>query len=307
MPKQNESPLRVQFIHPNNQTKFNKASLEKEKSKWAKVGDDIIRLWNYETHIRRPMVASGNYIDKKGEKKFSDKLYFWGEWEDCSRYDVQENVHSPILVERPDFVKTNTDPYVFGSCFKYTNCKQRGKLVRMDFGSLILFGCMKGNNFLLDTVFVVKEYCSFAEARKNNNSDAFRIAVLNSLRNEKKKVVHTALMYDDNKEIFSFVPCKLNNSKEDGRLKIPFGKCGLKKSPYNKYLDSDSSFGIWKNIKSFALKQGFVLGFNFVEPALEKIEIPSDNKTAAKKKWPNSKCNSKSCCKNVVGCCLKDY
>jgi hypothetical protein len=69
----------------------------------------------------------------------------------------------------------NTDPYVFGPCFKYFNCKQirhrsiapkqrvavSTKLAQLDPGSMILFGCTRGTGqdarFLLDTVFVVAE------------------------------------------------------------------------------------------------------------------------------------------------------
>jgi hypothetical protein len=69
----------------------------------------------------------------------------------------------------------NTDPYVFGSCFKYFNCKQirhrnnarkedegvATKLAQLDPGSIILFGSTRGTGqdarFLLDTVFVIAE------------------------------------------------------------------------------------------------------------------------------------------------------
>jgi hypothetical protein len=69
----------------------------------------------------------------------------------------------------------NTDPYVFGSCFKYFSCKQvrhqfksknndevvATKLAQLDSGSIILFGSTRGTGrearFLLDTVFVVAE------------------------------------------------------------------------------------------------------------------------------------------------------
>lgn len=54
----------------------------------------------------------------------------------------------------------NTDPFVFGDCFRYTACRQptNRKLRALGRGSLILFGSSVGGDFVLDTVFVVAGY-----------------------------------------------------------------------------------------------------------------------------------------------------
>jgi hypothetical protein len=60
----------------------------------------------------------------------------------------------------------NTDPFVFGDEFLYTGCQQwrgrpHGHPVKLRFllrGSTILFGSCAGDRFLLDTVFVVRDF-----------------------------------------------------------------------------------------------------------------------------------------------------
>lgn len=65
----------------------------------------------------------------------------------------------PLKIEKHIKGGINTDPCVFGHCFKYSLCRQNklnGKrLLALDPGSIILFGSGLENSFLVDTVFVV--------------------------------------------------------------------------------------------------------------------------------------------------------
>lgn len=51
----------------------------------------------------------------------------------------------------------NTDPFIFGDQFLYSNCKQPSslRLRSLDRGSVIAFGSRKAGRWLLDTVLVV--------------------------------------------------------------------------------------------------------------------------------------------------------
>lgn len=120
------------------------------------------RDWNTGLHRRKFVKARGKYAQASIPKKAD--LLFWTEWEapssliddfdepdrDCPRY-----LYQPLLRKPPKGKKVqNTDPCVFGGFF-YTCCMQRGRLLELPRGSVILFGSCVGNSFVLDTVFVV--------------------------------------------------------------------------------------------------------------------------------------------------------
>ena len=95
---------------------------------------------------------------------------FWGEWESETRYRTLATrpepgypryLHEPFWREPAGKgFRQNTDPYVFGDSFRYSNCKQlhAGRpsgMQRLDLGSVLLFGGSKDGKFLLDTVIVI--------------------------------------------------------------------------------------------------------------------------------------------------------
>ena len=96
---------------------------------------------------------------------------FWGEWEASSAVDVvwpgegdlPRALHRPAFdLEPPAGRRENTDPWVFGEQFRYSNCRQlyRGRpsgLQSLPRGSVILFGSRLSGRFVLDTVFVVAD------------------------------------------------------------------------------------------------------------------------------------------------------
>ena len=193
----------VQFTHPG--------------SEHGPDGDTPnLKSWNRGGHRRKFLCAPGEYVSSCGRVKTGD-LTFWGEWEPPSSVVRLENspdeghptwLHRPCLPaedpQRPagasscspvrtkdrcsascSGTKTgtpqNTDPYVFGPCFKYFVCKQIKRygsnsdtetqratwLAKLNVGSVILFGSSKGTRarrnfrFLLDTVFVVGEWLEY--------------------------------------------------------------------------------------------------------------------------------------------------
>ena len=184
-------PQIVQFTHPG-----------PEHGPDSLGGDH--KSWNNGLHRRKFMRADGDYIASNG-RLGKGELLFWGEWEppsDVQEFATRPDdlhprwLHSPYL---PSVIPTqgrsaacspkaepkpscssisctprrdsstllqNTDPFVFGDCFKYFVCKQwkkangqATKLSRLEPGSMILFGSTHGPDsdafFQLDTVFVV--------------------------------------------------------------------------------------------------------------------------------------------------------
>jgi hypothetical protein len=66
-------------------------------------------------------------------------------------------LHEPYWETPPPGYRQNTDPWVFGDQFIYSNCKQHPlpSLRDLPVGSLVLFGSARQPDFVLDTVFVV--------------------------------------------------------------------------------------------------------------------------------------------------------
>jgi hypothetical protein len=128
--------------------------------------------WNTGRHQRKFLLSSGRIVDSAGVAQYEGPLTFWGEWEPPStimqRWARESRLptvlHKPYWVDRPAVLhQQNTDPWVFGPQFLYSNCKQltpaRRSSALQDLvpGSLILFGSSIGNDFVLDTVFVVEQ------------------------------------------------------------------------------------------------------------------------------------------------------
>jgi len=186
----------------------------------------LVKKWNTGAHRRKFLCCPGEYVTESGKIKEAD-LLFWGEWEPPSDVQVLQGAATdklmPQWLHRPQLplpdsglaraaassgckptkqIKgtcggghcagekvglQNTDPFVFGSCFKYFICKQfqriRQKnktkslarstwLSKLERGSVILFGSTHGTGanafFQLDTVFVVERSISYNPAKPEN-------------------------------------------------------------------------------------------------------------------------------------------
>jgi hypothetical protein len=126
--------------------------------------------WNTGNHRRKFLRSDGRYVAEDGSL-YDASLVFWGEWEapsyivDCWLPEgrLPRFLHEPVW-ERPTTSghRQNTDPWVFGDCFRYSNCKQLDQqlnpsaLQRLTRGSIVLFGStvdLKSRpRFVIDTL-----------------------------------------------------------------------------------------------------------------------------------------------------------
>lgn len=138
------------------------------------------RVWNTTSrdHARKFMQFRGKWIDEGGITH-TDNLRAWGEWEPESElileFDPKEGgTHHPNYLWKPYWVRKdnhrclhNTDPFIFGNCFLYSNCGQSAQskkgLKHLDRGSVIAFGSKVKlePKWALDTVFVVRDSFRF--------------------------------------------------------------------------------------------------------------------------------------------------
>ena len=94
----------------------------------------------------------------------------------------------------------NTDPFVFGECFRYSNCRQTHceDLRKLAPGSVILFGSNLGGAFVLDTVFVVDfgvDYSWGEPASIADVDEPFRRIVLDPLFTSQENRSRTFRLY----------------------------------------------------------------------------------------------------------------
>ena len=125
-------------------------------------------------HRRKFMQLDGEWIDD-GDARHSGKLWAWGEWEPESKrvrdFSPQDgDPHAPRYLWEPYYVPRcnyadvhNTDPFIFGDRFLYSNCRQPNSvgLRHLERGSVIAFGSGKTvdgkRKWVLDTVLVVHD------------------------------------------------------------------------------------------------------------------------------------------------------
>jgi hypothetical protein len=133
--------------------------------------------WNTGGHFRKYLKVKGTYLEDLVSHPINEVIYFWGEWEAQSEAIKTNNKPPlPTLIFEP-FYKliplngTNTDPFIFGEQFYFSLCKQGHYpcLRELNKGDIILFGSGKQNKFVLDTVFVIKDW----EEYTNDNHEIF--------------------------------------------------------------------------------------------------------------------------------------
>ncbi|MCI0689930.1 MAG: hypothetical protein L0Y54_22235, partial [Sporichthyaceae bacterium] len=153
--------------------------------------------WNTGAHARKFLHSPGRYLDGDGTAG-SDQLVFWGEWEPPSRVierwpadgGLPRYLHQPVW-SRPGSrqPRQNTDPWVFGETFLFSNCRQLtpagnpSALQRLTRGSIILFGSQLDGRFVLDTVFVVADAAPYTpnQAEHLDLDDAARACIIEPL------------------------------------------------------------------------------------------------------------------------------
>lgn len=203
---------------------------------------------NYEDHRRKFLISDGSYVE--GSDKISEKLTFWGEWEAQSEIEYLKNTKDklPTILNRPYIDPSvpnrthNTDPYVFGSNFRYIVCKQGAYeiLRNLDPLSLILFGSSINKQFCLDTVFIVSndilKYTLDNIGHKFQQKNQYYFASVNPLYDDtkpnsavdeedscriepsKEYSFYKGVNFEDKEiygGIYSYVPCKVFNQSNE--------------------------------------------------------------------------------------------
>lgn len=170
----------IQFIHPIDEAirgrKLPKAIANYPyHCPWLQIIGDKCR------HRRKFLLNAGNYLDQGSKVVHCNNLHLWceAEWDTLDKPVTNapaagvspqpKNEHNFHVTGAPASTPVrvtfaNTDPYVFGPRFKYSNCRQfNHTLLRsLPAGSIILFGSHISDangawNFLLDTVFVIDD------------------------------------------------------------------------------------------------------------------------------------------------------
>ena len=129
-------------------------------------------------HARRFMQTRGEWIEADGSTRRGD-VWAWGEWEAQSQ--LLRRLGGPIALGYPEYLWRpyyvipdagygglhNTDPFIFGERFLYSNCKQlSGRRIRsLARGSVVAFGSEKAGQWVLDTVLVVADFVDYTAAQ----------------------------------------------------------------------------------------------------------------------------------------------
>lgn len=286
----------VQFTHPGQEHGHDK-------------NDPHLKSWNTGPHKRKFLLSKGSYVYGNNEV-LSGPITFWGEWEPPSsvRSLRQPNndplyprwLHKPML---PSSIPTpkaqsascggcqggsyqNTDPFVFGKCFKYFVCQQYRPstmnptaLASLDKGSVILFGS-KGHQgetsfFQIDTVFVVGDYLEY----DTRNADAlidervpeiyrkivYKMAFPEPTMVSMKLRLYFGATYDNPiNGMYSFVPAKPFAQGIEG-----FPRIQIKNKPYitdnlsqgfktTQMRTLDESYAIWSEVQDLSRTAGCV-------------------------------------------------
>jgi hypothetical protein len=86
--------------------------------------------WNVGDHARKFLRGHGRCIDHD-DTLGEANVVFWGEWEAPSRVVTRwrdrhgpRALHDPYWCTPPRGSRQNTDPWVFGEAFRYSNCRQ---------------------------------------------------------------------------------------------------------------------------------------------------------------------------------------
>ena len=254
--------------------------------------------WNHGMHRRKFMVASGLALDASS-RRVDGEFAFWGEWEAPSRVVARwpcqsalpQQLHRPFW-HRPadDTIRQNTDPWVFGRTFRYSNCKQiRGgrpsALQRLTRGSVLFFGSMVAGAFVLDTVFVVDSATQFVPGLHKDADEAFQICTVESLITDglsgNSLTLYTGATFENPVNgMFSFAPCR--PFSPDPRFERPALILPGHINPANgqapagvsqaRATEPATAHAAWQETCQQVLAAGLMLGVSFHTPGREDIE-----------------------------------
>jgi hypothetical protein len=282
-------PKIVQFTHPG-----------PEHGPDKKNGNH--KSWNTGSHKRKFLLSNGEYVDKNELK--NGELIFWGEWEPPSyvaEFEFKPSKYYPKWLHKPYLPKEmphsngyqnsyqNTDPCVFGDCFKYFVCKQFKQnrnltsLAKLDNGSIILFGSTANQNkpeafFQLDTVLVISEHIVY------DISDNFALAGMGAYRDYvfkmafphpsnyslKLRLYKGATFRMPTEGMYSFSPAKIWDNQQAGFPRVPLKDMdyitnNLNAAPKISEVSESQARDFWNKILEISRKSDCIegVGFNY--------------------------------------------
>lgn len=312
-------PKIIQFTHPGI-----------EHGPDAPGGDS--KSWNSGDHRRKFMMSKGDHVAANGSLVSDKELIFWGEWEPPSKVEALGKcpdkfhprwLHSPYLpsaipshahlpgscssystkrlkaatpsCKADESICQNTDPFVFGDCFKYFVCKQWSQktgrstgLATLDKGSVILFGSTSGRTatdafFQLDTVFVVGSYleyrpCDPASLPQHPSISpdylkaVFRMAFAGKNpdipSDLKLRLYLGATCANPENGMYSFAPARVAGKTEQGFPRValkdlPYLTNNLNSAPKSTDAAAPAILQFWQEIRDISRKHGCVKGVSF--------------------------------------------
>jgi hypothetical protein len=227
-------------------------------------------------------------------------VVFWGEWEPESEGEpIASTVpDGPRWIHRPYYIRPasypgdlqNTDPYVFGDRFLYTLCRQtkpiRGQ-ARPTFlrdlapGSLILFGSLKGGDFVLDTALVVAEgvlhdslrwSTALAGRVSETYADVTMRPTYQTAWPHELRLYGGATLAEPIAGMFSFAPCLLSTLAPKGfarpaiRLKEVITPGLMMGAKATRHLSVERVKELWDSVVAQVIEQKLALGVRFDLP-----------------------------------------
>jgi hypothetical protein len=268
----------VQFPHP---------------GKEHNPGDVNRQPWNTGAHRRKFLRSYGSYVGENGSL-FHEQLVFWGEWEAPSYVvgkwhregSLPRFLHDPVW-EHPKSLerRQNTDPWVFGDAFVYSNCRQPSQpaLRRLTRGSVIIFGSNLAGEFVLDTVFVVAASFSYSVWDSIDSAESFRFCTIEAIRSDPGYARNQFVLYRGAtfeapvNDMYSFAPCRPfeDPNFRFARPRILLPGCYLNplaQGPKNagKARSLTELSALWRNVRDQVASVGCLLGVSFQTPPLDK-------------------------------------
>lgn len=256
-------------------------------------GDLPHQEWNIAKHRRKFLLSRGRWLSESNGTPLEGELTFWGEWEPPScvimrwvrDHSLPRFLHRPFWDRPPRGQRQNTDPWVFGKHFRYSNCGQRVRALRnLTPGSIVLFGSTVGGSFVLDTLFVVSSRGeAFSPFELPRVADpAFRICTLESLRStcgrNNEFTLYRGVTFEERQRfsgMHSFAPCRRADA-DKMRFCRPRIQCDhvdpirWKRTPHVSLELSFSEVAKeWERIRDKVLKADCLPGISFDTPPYE--------------------------------------
>lgn len=267
--------------------------------------------WNCGPHRRKFLVSPGSWLE--GETLHAGEIVFWGEWEPQSRVMPvpAPMTGGPRQIFRPYYVRPqayglhqNTDPFVFGPTFLYSNCQQNTvagptELQSLARGSVILFGSHRAGRFLLDTVFVVASSASLSsesapelaarvpatfvdvtlrplferDVVMQTSASNSRDGVCSTLADADYRLYWGATFEAPVDGMFSFVPCQAAQASPAGfarpALAVPYVNPRRTRGFHSYEVERSAVLATWREVRRQVIEQDCQLGVRIDVPPCE--------------------------------------